>query len=126
MLMLTAFMPTFAFFAFFVLALMLAFAFLFTFFAAFVAFAFTFAFRFWHVGFHFLHFLCHIDKFSALSLVEFVPVGKSFNHSVHAAYHLWAHSWFLTVMIALMFFVALLFLVFAAFFVFVVFLFVAA
>ena len=134
-LMLAAFVIAFAFFTFFVfaVALMLLAAFVIAFafvtFAFFAALVFTFfvALVFWHVGFHFLHFLCHIDEFSALSFVKFFPVGESLNHSVHATYHFRAHSWFFTVMVAFMLmFVALLFLVFAAFFVFVVFLFVAA
>ena len=126
-LVLATFMVSFAFVTFFMIATLMLVVASFVFAFAFVAFAFTFAVWFWHVGFHFLHFLCHVDEFCSLIFVEVFPVGKSFNHSVHATHHFRAHTWFLTVMVALMMmFVALLFLVFAAFFVFVVFLFVAA
>ena len=138
MLMLATFMITFAFLAFFVFAatfmvfaaLMVAFTFV-----TFFVFAFSFvlatfmvtffaALRFWHVGFHLFHFLCHVDSFSSLFLIEVFPVGESLHHDVHLSHHFRAHWRHL--MIALMMFVALLFLVFAAFFLFFVFLFVAA
>ena len=89
----------------------------------------VFALRFWHVGFHFLHLLCHLDDFGFLSFLEVVPVGDSFNDLVHAPHHLRAHTRHLAVMVALMMLLALLFLVFAALFLFTilfVFLFVAA
>ena len=124
-LMLATFMIAFAFVTFFVLAAtFMVFA---TFVIAFAfVFAFTFAFMLWHVGFHFLHLLSHVDEFCSLIFVKVFPVGESFNHSVHATNHFRAHLRFITVMVAFMMFVALLFLVFAAFFLFVVFLFVAA
>ena len=144
MLMLATFMVSFAFLAFLVFAiafmlaatfmlfatLMIAFAFVaFTMFAfafVFLAFSFVFALVFWHVSLHVLHFLCHVDSFGTLLLAEVLPVGKGFNHLVHATHHFRAHARFLTVMVALMMLVALLFLVFAAFFLFFVFLFFAA
>ena len=110
---------TFFMFAFMLATFMFAFAFSFML-AAFMTF---FALVFWHVGFHFLHFLCHADEICSLSFIEIFPVGESFNHSVHASHHF--RAWSLMV-VALMMFVALLFLVFAAFFSFFVFLFFAA
>ena len=126
MLMLAAFVIAFAFFAFFV------FAATFMVFAAFViAFAFvTFfvvALMLWHVGFYFLHFLCHADEFCSLVFVELIPISESLNYLIHASHHFRAHTWLLTVVIAfMMMLVALFFLVLAAFFVFCVFLFFAA
>ena len=117
MLMLATFVVSFAFLFTFFAALVLAFAFVFAFFVALVL---------WHVGLHFLHFLCHVDDFSFLGFVEVFPVGEGFDHLIHAAHHLWA--WCL-LMIALMVLFALLFLIFAALFLFAilfVFLFVAA
>ena len=124
-LMLATFVVSFAFVAFFVVfaTFVIAFAFVLAFFAAFVL-AFAFAFMLWHVGFHFLHFLCHSDEFCSLIFIEVFPVGESFNHSVHASHHF--RAWSLLV-VALMMLVALLFLVFAVVFAsFVVFLLVAA
>ena len=101
----------------FVFALMFAFTFVLAFFAA------TWL---WHVGFHLFHFLCHVDSFCSLFLIEVFPVGKSLHHNVNLSHHF--RAWCL-MMIAFMMFVALLFLIFAAFFlftIFFVFLFVAA
>ena len=103
--------------------LMLAAFFMFATFMLAFTFSFLIALMFWHVGFHFLHFLCHVDEICSLFFIEVFPVSKSFDHSIHASHHL--RTWSLVV-VAFMMLVALLFLVFAAFFVFVVFLFVAA
>ena len=112
------FAATFVVFATFMfLAFSFVFALRFTFFAAF---------RFWHVGLHLFHFLCHVDSLCSLLLIEVFPVGESLHHDVNLSHHLWAWS---LLMIAFMMFVTLLFLVFAAFFlftIFFVFLFVAA
>ena len=123
-LMLATFMVAFAFVAFFVLAVAFVFATLMIAFA-FVAF-FVLALVLWHVGFHFLNFLCHADDFSLLLFCEFVPVGDASNDFVHCAHHL--RAWSLFVMVAFMLMlVALLFLVFAVVLtILFVFLFVAA
>lgn len=120
-------MLMFAFALMFLAAFMVTFTFLFTFFAAFVL-AFFFAFSL-HCLFVSDNFLCHVDEFSALSLVEVFPVGKSFDHLIHASHHLRAHLRFFTVMVAFVMLIALLFLILAALFLFAilfVFLFVAA
>ena len=110
MLVLAAFMIAFAFVALFVFAALV-----------------IFALRFWHVGLHFLHFLCHVNDLCSLFLIEVFPVGEGFNHLIHCAHHL--RAWSLIMVVALMMLFALLFLIFAAFFlfaIFFVFLFVAA
>ena len=109
-LVLATLVVSFAFVAFFVLAALV-----------------MFALRFWHVGLHFLHLLCHLDEFCSLVFVKVVPVGESLNHLVHASHHF--RAWSLIVVVTLMMLFALLFLIFAAFFlfaIFFVFLFVAA
>ena len=120
MLVLAAFMLVLA-------TLMVSFAFVaFTFMLAFVL-AFFVALRFWHVSFHLLHLLCHVDDLCSLFLIEVFPVGEGFNHLIHCAHHL--RAWSLIMVVALMMLFALLFLIFAAFFlfaIFFVFLFVAA
>lgn len=120
---------TFTVFAFTFMLFAFAFMFLATFmFLAIFVFAFFAAVRFWHVGFHLMHFLCHSDDFFSLIFIEIFPVGNSFNYFIHESYHLRAHFRFLTVMVAfMMMFVALLFLVLAVFLTsFFVFLFFAA
>lgn len=120
MLMLASFVIAFAFLAFFmfavafmlmVAALMVAFAFM----AFFMLAAFVFAaLRFWHVGFHIDHFLCHVDGFCSLLFVEVFPVGKGVDQTILACHHFRAHAWHFTVVVALvMVLIALFFLVFA-------------
>ena len=111
-LVLAAFMIAFAFLAFFVFATFMLFAFAFMFLATFV-FAFFAAVRFWHVGLHLDHFLCHFDCFCSLILVEVIPVGEGIDQTILACHHFRAHARHL-MMIAFMMFVALFFLVFAA------------
>ena len=120
MLMLASFVIAFAFLAFFmfavafmlmVAALMVAFAFM----AFFMLAAFVFAaLRFWHVGFHLDHFLCHVDGFCSLLFVEVFPVGKGVDQTILACHHFRAHTWHFTVVVALvMVLIALFFFVFA-------------